>query len=74
MPTNPTAHALWIFGGALGAVLATVAVVVGATELGEAAQGCARCRTAVIASLAAFLLGLWLVRRAFAEMRAPRRG
>jgi hypothetical protein len=73
MASNPTGHALWIFGGALGAVLATAGAVVAVTELGDAAQGCARCRIAVIAALAAFALGLWLVRRAFLEMRGSRR-
>ncbi|HKV50954.1 MAG TPA: hypothetical protein VJO52_07100 [Gemmatimonadaceae bacterium] len=64
---HPTAHALRVFGGALGMVLIVAGICIAVAQVGG--DGCARChRNAVLAGVAV-VVGIILVRGAWRAMR-----
>lgn len=71
MRSNPTVHALRVFGGAIGMALFMAGLFVSVGEVGYAMQGCTRCLARLMAGVVALLLGGWLVRGAWREMRVP---
>lgn len=66
---HPTAHALRVFGGALGMVLVVAGICILAAQLGSGDEYARRRVTALIAA-AAVLVGGALVRSAWRAMRA----
>jgi len=71
---HPTAHALRVFGGALGMVLLVAGICILVAQVG-ASDGCARCRSIAIVAGAAVLVGAVLVRSGWRAMRTrPGRG
>ncbi|HEY7877321.1 MAG TPA: hypothetical protein VIC55_03810 [Gemmatimonadaceae bacterium] len=70
---HPTAHALRVFGGALGMGLIVAGLCILAAQTGAAFSGCARCGKIVAAAIVAMGLGFVLVRSAWRAMR-PRVG
>lgn len=66
---HPTAHALRVFGGALGMVLLVTGICILVAQLGSAPGG-SRGRVTTIFAAVAVLLGGALVRGAWRAMRA----
>ena len=66
---HPTAHALRVFGGALGMVLVVAGICILVAQLGSGDEYARRRITALIAA-AAVLVGGVLVRGAWRAMRA----
>ena len=64
---HPTAHALRVFGGALGMVLIVAGICVMVAQIGG--DGCARCRAIAIIAGVAVIAGIVLVRSAWRAMR-----
>ena len=71
MRSNPTVHALRVFGGAIGMALFMAGLFVTIGEAGYAIQGCTDCLLRLAAGVVALLIGGWLVRGAWREMRVP---
>lgn len=65
---HPTAHALRVFGGALGMVLIVAGVCLLVAQVGHAGA-CPECRNTTVAAGAAVLVGIVLVRSAWRAMR-----
>lgn len=65
---HPTAHALRVFGGALGMVLVVAGICILVAQVGAAAGG-SRGRVTTIFAAVAVLLGGALVRGAWRAMR-----
>jgi hypothetical protein len=63
------AHALAVFGGAIGLVLIVGAVAFGIRNAAGVRGGCDRCVLVIACAAAAFLVGAWLVRGAVRAMR-----
>jgi len=70
---HPTAHALRVFGGAVGMVLIVAGICVLAAQIGGG-NGCTRCRTTALIAVAAVIVGGILVRGAWRAMRTGRGG
>mgnify|MGYP001550883945 FL=1 len=66
---HPTAHALRVFGGALGMGLIVAGVCVVAAQWSDAFGGCGRCRALAAGAVAAMVIGFILVRSAWRAMR-----
>ena len=64
---HPTAHALRVFGGALGMVLIVDGICILVAQVGS--DGCARCRAIAVGGGVALLIGAVLVRSAWRAMR-----
>ncbi|HEX5179908.1 MAG TPA: hypothetical protein VFW04_11290 [Gemmatimonadaceae bacterium] len=65
---HPTAHALRVFGGALGMVLIVAGICILVAQIGGGT--CTRCRMTAIIAAAAVIVGGFLVRSAWRAMRA----
>lgn len=65
---HPTAHALRVFGGALGMVLVVAGICILVAQIGGGAR-CTRCRTIAILAAVAVIVGGILVRSAWRAMR-----
>lgn len=67
---HPMAHALRVFGGALGMVLIVAGICIMVAQIGG--DGCARCRINAILAGVAVIVGIVLVRSAWRAMRTGR--
>jgi len=66
---HPTAHALRVFGGALGMVLLVAGICILVAQIGGGGAPCPRCRITAVIAAAAVIVGALLVRSAWRAMR-----
>lgn len=64
------AHALAVFGGAIGLVLIVGAVALGIRDAAGVRAGCHQCVAVMAGAVVAIAVGVWLVRGAVRAMRA----